>query len=122
MPWTRACDRDPRRGFTIVELLVAMMLAGAGLLALAGTGALVAREVGSTRSSTAAALIARNRLESFASAACAAPAGSGVDVLHGVRGDWSTWREGALELLRDSVSWRDARGAHAVVVRSARPC
>lgn len=118
----RGSSARARRGFTIVELLVAIILAGVGLLALAGAGGIVAREVAAAASRTAAALLARNRVEWFASTSCASAAGAGIDSLHHAHGDWRAWREGTLALLRDSVLWQEPGGAHAIVVHSARAC
>ena len=60
----------PRRGTTLVELLIALVIVTVGLLALAGAAAVVAREVGTGRREVAVAAAARNRLEQLTSAPC----------------------------------------------------
>ena len=61
----------PRAGFTIVEIVVAIMVTAVGLLALAGTAALVTRMLARGRRAEVAALFAQQRLERARVAACA---------------------------------------------------
>lgn len=53
-----------RQGFTVVEVLVAIMVLGVGILALVGSSALVSRMIGEGKRSTFAAQIAQRRMES----------------------------------------------------------
>ena len=66
-------NRGPRRGTTLVELLVALVVVTVGLLGLAGSAALVSRELGASRREVAVTTAARNRLERLTSGTCRSP-------------------------------------------------
>lgn len=84
---SRAAMR-PERGFTIVEITVAIVVLTVGLLGLVTTAALVTRMIGRSQRSATAATFAQSRLERLRSAACIpAQRVSGSDTLY--RG--STW-------------------------------
>ena len=91
-----------QRGFTLVEVIIAIMVLTIGLLALLGTGALVTRMIGEAQRSDEAAMFAARRAELLRGTACGNQA-AGSDTLR--RGsivttnDWtitsatnSTWR------------------------------
>ena len=61
-----------RRGFTLVELIVTILILTIGLLGLAGTAAVVAKQMGSGSKSGRGAVIAQARLDSLASISCTA--------------------------------------------------
>ncbi len=56
-----------RRGLTLVELMVAVLIINLALLALAGLGAAVARQLRQGAVQTQAALLVQSRLDGFAS-------------------------------------------------------
>jgi prepilin-type N-terminal cleavage/methylation domain-containing protein len=53
------------RGFTLIEVLVALVLLTVGVMAFVGTSALVSRMIGRGRGSTVAVQVATARLESL---------------------------------------------------------
>ncbi len=63
----RSSDRD---GFTIIELVVAIMILVVGVLGLAGTAGMVSRMVGGAAQQTVAASIASSRFETLRSVPC----------------------------------------------------
>ena len=64
-------------GFTIVEIIVAILVLTVGLMAVAGTSALVTRMIGRGQRSAAAAIFAAQRLEILRGTACTVrPAGA----------------------------------------------
>lgn len=65
----------PRRGFTLVELVVGIVLLTVGLGALASTSLWVLRETMAARRAERAANIARSRLELLRLRPCASDAG-----------------------------------------------
>ncbi len=65
-------QRHLQRGFTIVEVLVAIVVLTVGVLGLVGTSALVTRTIGQGKRNTHASLVAANRLETLRLQALAA--------------------------------------------------
>ena len=78
----------PRAGFTIVELLVAMMVFAIGVLGLAATTATVARLMGSASRQSMAAALAQSRIEKLRGVPCASIA-SGSDTVRGITSTWT---------------------------------
>jgi prepilin-type N-terminal cleavage/methylation domain-containing protein len=54
---------QPTRGFTLIEVLVAIVLLTVGVMALVGSSAMVSRMIGRGRGSTVAVQVATARLE-----------------------------------------------------------
>ena len=76
------------RGFTIIEIIIAIIVLTVGLLGLVTTGALVTRMIARGQRSASAAAFASRRLERLRNAACIdAQRSAGSDTLY--RG--STW-------------------------------
>ena len=65
-----------RNGFTLVELIVAVLLLTVGLGALAGTSTWVLRETAASRRAERAAVIAQARLELLRVGSCASGSGT----------------------------------------------
>jgi Tfp pilus assembly protein PilV len=86
-----------RQGFTLVEVLVALILFEIAMLALAGTAAVAARDLAVAHRSVRAQTIARNRLEALRASACTNP-GTGNAVAAG--GFSETWRVEGVDALR----------------------
>ena len=68
----RTRRRRARAGFTLVELMVAIMVMAVGVLGLAGTAVAVARLTGGAAQQTIAANLAATRFEQLRSSPCAA--------------------------------------------------
>src|SRR5438477_7969799 len=83
-----ARSRWSRAGFTLIEVLVAVMLIDVGLLALAASSAVLVRQTTQARARIAALQAASNRLETLAAAPCVAGAGI-VVAASGLREYWS---------------------------------
>jgi prepilin-type N-terminal cleavage/methylation domain-containing protein len=81
------------QGFTIVEVIVAILVLTVGLLALVTSAALVTRMIGRGQRSAVAAQYAQRRLEMLRASGCKAQTG-GSEVLMrgGVPLDSLTWR------------------------------
>jgi type II secretion system protein I len=77
-----------QRGYTIIEMLVAIMIFSIGLLAMAGTASLIMATIAGSRTRSVAAAVAESRFDRLRSQSCAAHA-SGSAVTRGVREDWS---------------------------------
>jgi prepilin-type N-terminal cleavage/methylation domain-containing protein len=115
----------PRHGFTLVELLVALVLIDVGLLALTGTTAVLIRERSAVRAQTAAIRAASNRLQLLAAGPCEAASGTVTGAVTGASAIREIWDvllvPNAVRELRDSVVY-GADSAHAIVLRTRLPC
>jgi Tfp pilus assembly protein PilV len=112
----------PPPGFTLVETLVALVLLQIGMLAVAATGAVAARELAIARRSAMAAEMARNRVETLRIGACAT-AGAGTVNGNGVVESWSVTGTGATRSIVDSVEYALPVGRRkSVVIRSEALC
>lgn len=110
-----------RRGLTLVEIVVAILILSVGALALAGTSALMVRRISESARGAAATAVARNRLEYSLSSPCSALT-SGSEQLFGVRSEWSTTGSAYSAAVSQRVSYPTRRGAHTDHFLSAVPC
>ena len=113
-----------RRGFTIVELLVAMMVLSVGLLALASSAGHMTRQISSASLQTIAAQVAQSRFDSLASVSCAVlPASgtvSGTSVTRGVTERWRVTDGDDVKFILDSITYHGRK--RALEYRSVIPC
>ena len=124
LPSSRQC---PVRGFTLIEVLVALSLLGFGLLSLAGSVTIVTRLVDRSRSSGRAAFVALGQLESLRFANLVSPAlcgGSsrGSLAVGDLTGSWTAAPTGqSLRVVVVLSSWR-GRIRATDTVTTALPC
>ena len=90
----RTHRRRARAGFTLVELMVAVMVMAAGVLGLAGTAVAVARLTGAGSQQTIAANVAATRFERLRAAPCNTIA-AGSATTRGVSERWVVTSMGA---------------------------
>ena len=110
------------RGFTLVETLVALLLLELGMLALAATSAVVARDLAVAHRTMRAQTLARNRLELLSPNACAALAGD-TTVAGGYDVRWSVKAAGRRRDVSVSVAFTVTGGRRQVVeLRTAALC
>lgn len=96
-------------GFTIVEVIVALMVTSVGALGLAATSALVQRLSADAARQTRAATVAQSRFERFRSLECA-QIGSGTRSTDGLTERWQASQIAPrLWLVTDSVSFHSGR-------------
>lgn len=110
-----------RRGFTLAELLIAVVLVDAGLLAITGATAVVVRRQTELHARGIAIAAASNRLEQLAATPCQPRSGTASSL-----GYVEHWSEdapfpGAREL-RDSVTFNAYGAEHAVVLTTRAVC
>ncbi len=84
----------PRRGATLVELIVAMVLLSIGLFSVVGSSGSVVKQLGGGRNQTVAASIAQARLDSLTSIGCQSltPGGattSGTSTSRSIKETWT---------------------------------
>lgn len=110
-----------RRGFSLVEVLVALLVVDVGVLALAGTTLVLVRERTDLRARSAAIRAASGRLDWLGAGPCQPTTGS-TELAPRLVEHWSVrLAPNATRELSDSVTF-DAGGAHAIVLRSRLPC
>jgi prepilin-type N-terminal cleavage/methylation domain-containing protein len=83
-----------RQGFTLVELIVAVMVMAVGVLGIAGTAVAVARLAGGASQQTVAANVAATRFEQLRSVSCGAIR-AGSATTRGVSERWAVTSMGA---------------------------
>ena len=120
---TRKTRRPTKRaGFTLVELLVAMMVFAVGMLGLAATAASVTRMMGGAKRQTIAATVAQSRLEKIRSSPCASLV-SGTETVRGITNTWTITAVTRGVNVKDSVSFPGARnGTRWKVYRTSLSC
>ena len=106
----RAPGSSARAGFTLVELLVALMIFAVGMLGLAATAGSVTRMMGGARRQTIAAQVAQSRIEKLRASPCTALTG-GTETVRGVTNIWTVTAVPRGVNVTDSVVFATARGA-----------
>jgi len=117
------------RGFTLVEVLMAIIVLGVGVTALVGSSAMVSRMVGRGKSETVAAEVASRRIEYLRALAYASTPrcthGSFVNgnaPTDGTTEKWTVVVNGKYATIADTVSHRVARGTHKDVLTARVEC
>lgn len=117
------------RGFTLIELMMAMMVLTVGVLSLAATSSIVVRQIGGAQEQTVAATVAQSRLERLRGLGCSAPSLiGGSATTRGIKETWTasvtTGPNTAAKImtLKDSLRYRTPRGWRSQVYQSARVC
>jgi prepilin-type N-terminal cleavage/methylation domain-containing protein len=99
------------RGYTLIEVIVALVVFAIGALGLAAGSAIVTREMATTGTRSAATRLARNRQEAVHSACRTAQSGS--EMAGGIRSEWTVSRADSSRIrLAGSVSYETYRGSH----------
>lgn len=115
-----------RRGFSLIELMVAVMVLSIALLGLAGMSGTVSRQLGNGSLQTAAAMVVQSRLDSLASlspcTSIVAEGGtkSGTATTRGVTERWSIADGDNVIRIVDTVTFRGR--TKPLVYESLIPC
>jgi prepilin-type N-terminal cleavage/methylation domain-containing protein len=117
-------------GFTLVEVLMAVIVLSIGVTALVGSSAMVTRMVGRGRSETLAAQAATQRMDSLRVLAystathCTAGAfaSGGPTTTNGIRERWIVSIAGKVASVSDTVTHRVARGTHTDILTARIEC
>jgi prepilin-type N-terminal cleavage/methylation domain-containing protein len=119
-----------RLGFTLIEILVAVLVLGVGIVALVGTSAGVTRMIGRGKIETRAALAASRRMETLrlagyaTSPRCTDPGfASGGPVLSGgMTESWLVPSTGLVRRVRVTITYLTPRGTREAVLETALTC
>ena len=99
-----------RRGMTLIELMVAMVLLGVGLLGMAGLSLTVSKQFGTGARQADAALIVQSRIDSISTVSCQtlAPSGpvSGTATTRGVTERWTITDGNDIKTIVDTVTFK----------------
>ena len=109
------------RGFTIIELLVAVVIFSVGLLALAGTASVILTTLTSTQSRTIAAGVAESRFERIRATACVSRA-SGSTRTRGITESWTLDRLARADDVTVAVTFLSNHQSRTERFRSFLPC
>jgi prepilin-type N-terminal cleavage/methylation domain-containing protein len=117
-------------GFTLVEVLMAVIILGVGVTALVGSSAMVTRMVGRGKSETVAAQTANQRIETLRALAYATPthcthasfASGGPLTTNGIRERWIVSVAAKVASVSDTVTHRVARGTHTDILTTRIEC
>jgi prepilin-type N-terminal cleavage/methylation domain-containing protein len=101
---------SPRRGYTLVEIVVALLVFTIGALALAASSGVVARTMRANLLRERAGRIAAGRIETIKSA-CASAA-SGSESVEGVESQWTVGRGVQTVSIVESTRYTSTTGSH----------
>ena len=116
-----------RRGFTIIEVIMAMMILTVGLLTLASTAAYTARTMSSASMQTLAAQVAQTRFDSLQSINCrllanGAPT-TGTATTRGITEKWQVTDGDDIKNVVDTLTYSTYKGPKRVLeYRSVIAC
>lgn len=115
-------------GFSLIEILVAIVILSVGLLALAQTSGTVSRMIGRGKQDTAASLVAQRRLETLRQTAasttpkCTSLANGTATAANGTTEAWTITGSGDSRAVSVTVTYRIGRGTRTVVIQSVLGC
>lgn len=117
-----APSRRPRRGVSLVEILIASLMMTVAVMGLLGASNNVSQQMGAGRRQMMAASVAQRRLDSLQSLSCAAltAAGSGSGMSNGIRELWSVSGSGATRTV--TLDLTVPRVARAYRYTTIMPC
>lgn len=112
-----------RRGFTIIELVVAIIIMTVGVLALATGSAGVARQMRAGNQSAVAATVGQARLENIRSLGCSSIS-NGTATTRGMSEKWAiVWISSRARVVTESVTYVPRpQVTRTLALRSVVPC
>ena len=111
--------RVHRAGYSLIELLVAIILIDVGVLAVVQTNAVLVRRRNEIRLRAAAVAAAASRIERLVAVPCAAVSGAAVTPAYTEA--WAVQPATHSREISDSVSF-GAGGSHWISLRTGQPC
>lgn len=111
-----------RRGFTVVELVIAIIILAIGVVGLMATSLVVLRQMRTGQRQAVAATLAQSTFDSLASRPCAALVSGSANGAMGIREWWTVSGNGAARIASDSIVIPVHRGERAYVFSSTILC
>jgi prepilin-type N-terminal cleavage/methylation domain-containing protein len=105
----RRSARRARRGFTLIEMIIAIMVMSIGIMGLAGTASYVATQMGGGNAQTIAAALATKVSDSLSARRCSALV-SGSQTKRGVSISWDVADSSRTRWVTEQVQYRPKRG------------
>jgi prepilin-type N-terminal cleavage/methylation domain-containing protein len=119
-------------GFTLVEVLVSIMILSVGVIALAGSSAMVTRMIGRGKVETRVAQQGARRIEALRLAAnstsprCTAgtfvSGGPVTNPTNGLTESWTVPATGKVRAVQVTVTYRTARGSRTASIQTRIEC
>lgn len=110
------------RGFTLIELIVAVTVLAVGVLAVAASAVPLARLVRRGGAQAAAAAAAGAAVEAVRAGGCSMPAGGATTGGHGLRITWSLAGSGGLREMTVLATYAWGPGAHNDAYETSIAC
>ncbi len=124
VPRTRRHVRRARRGMSLVELMVALVLLGVGLLSMAAFSYAMTTQQRHAMNQQVASMVVQSRVDSLSSIHCQAlaPSGnqSGVVVTRGVTERWTVADGNDTKVIYDTLTFKGRKKPLAYI--SVIPC
>jgi prepilin-type N-terminal cleavage/methylation domain-containing protein len=105
-----ARPRRARRGFTLIEMIIAIIVMSIGIMGLAGTASFVATQMGGGNAQTIAAAMVNKVSDSLAARRCSSLV-SGSQTRRGVRVAWEVSDSSRTKWVTQQVQYTPKRGA-----------
>jgi type IV pilus modification protein PilV len=105
-----------RHGFTLIEILIALVIFEFGMLALAATSAMAARDLAEANHRVRAQAMASNRLEQLRAGACVLSSAGGAEIRGSFKEVWRVEATGPRRIIADSVEFPGIRGRPSSLV------
>ena len=118
-----AAPRPPRRGLTLIEMIIAIIVMSIGIMGLAGTATYVATQMGGGNAQTIAASLATKVSDSLSARRCASLV-DGSQTVRGVSVAWTVADSSRTRWVTETVQYKPKRGpskslTYMVVVQCA---
>ena len=99
-----------QRGFTLIEMIIAIIVMSIGIMGLAGTASYVAQQMGGGNAQTIAAALANKVADSLASRRCSALV-SGTQTKRGVKVTWTVTDSSRTKWVTEQAQYTTKRGS-----------
>jgi prepilin-type N-terminal cleavage/methylation domain-containing protein len=105
-----ASSRRPRRGLTLIEMIIAIIVMSIGIMGLAGTASYVATQMGGGNAQTIAASMSTKVADSLSARRCTSLV-DGTETQRGVTVTWRVTPAVRTVTVNQSVQYKPKRGA-----------